>query len=168
MDAQEELYKAIAAKLNTDLKPEKTAIDLFRGKIEYHSDDIKAYPFFAIDIREIDWIDKSEGVQEGESLINIYVVHMRFANTYHGSINQDKGLESFDTMKAVYLSLQDFEGACFSKLTRVRQVIISNDAQLFVNAISFRTRITDESKKESEDLQQVNPDLEITRKIKTN
>src|SRR6185437_2811549 len=74
-----------------------------------------------------------------------WVYFENYADSFNGSMNQDKALQFFDFNEAVHQSLQGFDGDLFTALDRVSDEDDEDQDMIIGTVFEYTTLITDTS-----------------------
>lgn len=151
MSIKGDIFKTIAAHLMAKLQFEDSSnIPSLRWVDKKHgqSPEIASFvPLPAVLFRfaETNWDNHFGNGQGGVSLIEFEIWFENYADSYEGSINQDKAIQYFEFNDAVFKALQGFNGSGFSSLHRVYDLDDDDHENVIITKLGFETRITDDT-----------------------
>ncbi|WP_241279753.1 hypothetical protein [Chryseobacterium cucumeris] len=139
------VYKEITNRLET-LITELIYIDKDRGQFEKENVLLVPKPAVLIAFLRFEWSEIGNGVKEGKGTIRVRVGCENYAESYSGSIDQDKALEFFDLNEKVDTALDGFYGTKFSELIKTADEDDLDHKNVIVTVYEYETTITDDTK----------------------
>lgn len=113
-----ELYKELCT-LITENIPAIKWVDLWHNQVNF-LDSEHAFPAPAtfLGFRIIEVVDLGEKIQKVKIQVTTYLFFETFADTYHGSWNQDDALKFLESLDALYALLHGSSGNTYSGMRR--------------------------------------------------
>jgi hypothetical protein len=102
-------------------------------------------PAILIGYRKTTWDSESRRVQKGNAILTFWVYFENYADSFTGSMNQDKALQFFDFNEAVHQALQGYDGDLFTALDRLSDEDDENQDMIIGSIFEYSTLITDTS-----------------------
>lgn len=171
MSIKGDIFKAIGDKLMQKLQfpdgslPNLMWYDKDFGQAKLMQDGIIAMPLPAIlfTFRTPNWNSTSSNIQHGESVLRVRVVFENYADSFEGSVNQDKAIQFFEFNEKVHLALQGMQGENFTSLTRNGDDEDDDHNNVVVTDIFYSTIISDESADTNSGTEVENPSISHTQ-----
>jgi hypothetical protein len=138
------VYKEITDHLEVQV-PELIYIDKDRGQVEKENVLLIPKPAVLIGFMRFEWSDIGNGIKQGKGTIRVRVACENYAESYSGSIDQDKALEFFDLNEKVDAALEGFTGTKFSKLIKTADEDDLDHTNVIVTVYEYETTITDDT-----------------------
>jgi hypothetical protein len=102
-------------------------------------------PAILIGFRKTNWDSESRRVQKGDSIITFWVYFENYADSFTGSMNQDKALQFFDFNEEVHKALQGYDGDLFTALDRATDEDDEDQDMIIGTIFEYSTVIADSS-----------------------
>ncbi len=112
-----------------------------------HPELFNAIPLPAIlfSFRRIDWESESRRVQKGNAIFTFWAYFENYADSFNGSMNQEKAIQFFDFNEAVHKALQGLEGEYFTSLDRVSDEDDEDHDMIIGTIFEYATTVADSS-----------------------
>ncbi|EAY28728.1 hypothetical protein [Microscilla marina] len=145
-----QLFLHIASLLTTKV-PELQQIDVDRGQLDQADLTGLSFPLALIGFGETNYQDEGQGLQYGESIVDIHVVQQ------HADLNTTTPAQAtiatlLDFPNKVYLALQDAGSSSFFNFTRLREQANQVRDGLMIDVLQFVTTINDDTKRVENEL----------------
>lgn len=121
------------------------------------------YPAIFLQFVTFNWTTASNKVQKGSGIIRVYVAFENYADSYLGSVNQDKALAFFEFNQEVYKALEGTSGPGFTGLSRVTDTEDVDHDMLILSVTDYSTQLLDDSADETKNHQLVDPDVIVIK-----
>jgi len=166
------LYLKIAEKLDQYLNTAPIIADhgkldfIARFNNQFTSDDQElalSDPAILIQFLDTEWQSKSRGIQEGDTLIVLHVGVNSIADDNYFSDNKDKALLIDAYMDLVHKAMQGFQADCIGSLDRISSAEDANHDEKFVQTMTYKATITDNSASTAAKLTEKKVDVEVVR-----
>lgn len=129
---------------NDVILPRLKWVDKNRGQIQHLTTELVIpMPAILIAFPGTDYEYQGAGSQKGMAIVRITMLFESYADTFHGSVNQDTALEYLLYCDAVYECLENFYGDNFSALKRIREEEEEDHDFLIITHMDFLTEFTD-------------------------
>ncbi len=102
-------------------------------------------PAILIGFRKTAWDSESRRVQKGDSILTFWVYFENYADSFTGSMNQDKALQFFDFNEEVHKALQGYDGDLFTALDRMSDEDDEDQDMIIGTIFEYSTVIADSS-----------------------
>lgn len=154
MSIKGDIFKALSAHLMEKLQfaeqqnlPNLIWVDKDFGQAQLIQEGIINLPMPAILIsfKTPTWVSRLSKTQTGETLIRIRILFENYADSFQGSINQEKAIQFFEFTEKAHLALQNLQGENFTSLTRTADEEDDDHNNVVVSDIFYTTLITDAS-----------------------
>ena len=141
-------------------------VDKDKGQLDDMSNFVIPMPAVFVSFGRFEWENLSLGSQTGTGVIRFRVAVENYADSYTGSINQDKALAFFEFNEKVHQALQGLSGSYFSALNRVSDEDDQEHKNVIVTVFEYGTTLVDNSAntKKSYVLADPDPDLVVAHK----
>ena len=135
MSAKRDTYLAIKKELES--KTRLRHVRLFNNQFDrMEQEDTFLFPCLFVEFNELEWVQKSRGLQEANALLRL---HVGFESL------ETEELDVFDLIDEIQLVLQDFSGECFTAMSRESETQDTDHDNVMVWIMDYATRITDEA-----------------------
>jgi hypothetical protein len=153
MSIKGDIFKAIGQHLMDKLQfsnnhmPSLQWFDKDFGQADLIKEGIVALPMPAalISFRTPNWSSALSGVQQGSTTIRVRILWENYADSFQGSINQDKAIQFFEFNELAHKALQGFSGEFFSGLDRNADDEDDDHTNVVITDMFYATIITDDS-----------------------
>jgi hypothetical protein len=108
----------------------------------YHASPL---PCILISFGRTTWNSDSRQQQSGDSIIRFYIYFENYADSFQGSLNQDKALQFFEFNEKVHQALQGLSGYGYTQLERVSDEDDQDHDMIIGTVFEYSTTITDDS-----------------------
>lgn len=116
--------------------------DKNRGQIKFLTKELGIpMPAVLISFPDINYESLGSGLQKGATTIRITTLFESFADSHHGSFDQDIALKYFYFNDLIVETLGNFEGSFFTKLQRITEQEDEEHDYLIITNIDFTTEI---------------------------
>lgn len=139
------IFKEISNHLDVEVE-ELIYIDKDRGQIEKENILLVPKPAVLIGFLRFEWTDIGNGIKQGTGTIRARVICENYAESYSGSIDQEKALEFFDLNEKVDAALEGLVGTNFSELKKTADEDDLDHNNVIVTVYEYETVITDDTK----------------------
>lgn len=102
-------------------------------------------PGVLISFRKTQWENIGRQVQKGNAIITFWVYFENYADSFEGSMNQDKAIQFFDFNEAVHVALQGLFGESFTDLVRLSDEDDEDHDMIIGTIFEYGTTINDTS-----------------------
>lgn len=100
----------------------------------------------------------------GQGVLRFRVAVENYADSYSGSVNQEKALAFFDFNEAVHVALEGLSGTYFGKLNLVSDEDDVEHNNVIVTVLEYETILTQNSACETKSFILADPELEVLHK----
>jgi hypothetical protein len=154
MSIKGDIFKAISTHLMAQLQfteaenlPNLIWVDKDFGQAELIQEGIVTLPMPAIlvSFKTPKWVSRLSQTQSGETFIRIRILFENYADSFQGSINQDKAIQFFEFNEKTHIALQNFQGDNFTSLQRNSDEEDDDHNNVVITDIYYTTIITDAS-----------------------
>lgn len=119
MEAWDDLYQELAAKINKEL-PVIEWIDLWHDQVAYLTEELPfPTPALFLSFNTLGCDDKGLLIQDCDTQIDMYLFYETFSDTYRGSYNQGSALDFLKTLTKVHQTFHGKSGSNHGTLRRV-------------------------------------------------
>ena len=124
--------------------PKLAWVDKNRGQIKYLSKELGIpFPAVLISFPEVDYEMLGAGVRKGACVVRITSLFENFADSFVGSFDQETALKYFEFNDLVFEALEEFSGACFTKLIRIKETEDEDHDFLIITHTDYATELTE-------------------------
>lgn len=154
MSIKGDIFKALSAHLMAKLQfaeqdnlPNLIWVDKDFGQAELIQEGIINLPMPAILIsfKTPKWASRLSQTQSGETFIRFRILFENYADSFQGSINQDKAIQFFEFNEKVHIALQNLQGDNFTSLQRTSDEEDEDHNNVVITDVFYTTILTDES-----------------------
>lgn len=157
MSAKGHTFLEISTYLMQNLEGIKM-VDKDKGQLDDISNFVIPMPAIFISFGRFEYENQASNIQKGTGPIRFRIAVQNYADSYTGSVNQDKALEFFDFNEKVHQALQGLSGTYFGSLVRIVDEDDIEHKNVIVTVFEYETTIVDDSAFESKEFILVDPD----------
>lgn len=153
--------------IETFLMQEVDALKWFdkdKGQFENISNHVMPLPAVLMSFGRTPYEDLTEGIQKGQLTLRFRIGYENYADSFVGSINQDKALEFFDFNEAIFKALQGLSTTYVKNLTRIADEDDQDHKNVIVTIMEFAGTLIDDSADDTKTFTLVEPDLNVEHK----
>lgn len=150
--------------LETFIKTKVPALKWFdkdKGQIENISNHVFPMPAIFFSFGNTPYETENNKVQKGNALLRFRIVYENYADSFIGSVNQDKALAFFDFNEDIFKAFQGLSTTHLRNLNRVSDEDDLNHKNVIVTVMEFSALLIDDSAEETKTFTLVEPDPAI-------
>lgn len=140
--------------------------DKDKGQFDDMSNHILPMPYILMSFGNTPYQTLSNKVQKGTVNLRFKIGYENYADSYKGSINQEKALEFFEFNEAVYKALQGLSTTYLRNLERTSDEDDDNHKNIIITIYDFTGTLIDDSAEEGKNFTLVEPELDVKYKNK--
>ena len=153
--------------LETYLKQQIPALKWFdkdKGQFENISNHVMPFPAILFSYGNTPYTTMGNKVQKGAVTLRFRIGYENYADSFIGSINQEKALDFFEFNEAVYKALQGLSTTYLRNLERSTDEDDTDHKNVIVTIMEFTGTLIDDSAEEGKNFTLVEPELDIKYK----
>ncbi|MDN3621332.1 hypothetical protein QWY81_17830 [Polaribacter undariae] len=163
MSVKGHTHKELEAYLKAEI-PSLKWFDKDKGQFENASNHVMPYPAILFSFGNTPYETLSNKVQKGAVTLRFRIGVESYADSFVGSINQDKALEFFDFNEKVFVALQGLSTTYLRNLERSADEDDNDHKNVIVTIMEFTGTLIDDSAEEGKNFTLVEPELNVTYK----
>lgn len=170
MSVKKSIYTQLDGYLKTQMTftgpnalPSLKWVDRDTGQLQYLDQDIVPTPAILIKFGRVDYKTTGNNTQQGLGTIRFTLIVENYADSFEGSVNQNKAIEYWELLEAMHKALQGTSGTAFTPLDRVAEPEEEVMGNLIVCYAEYATIITDNSADGSSNIVLTDPELDVKR-----
>lgn len=147
--------------IETFLMQEVEALQWFdkdKGQFENISNHVMPLPAVLMSFGRTPYEDLQNNIQKGQVTLRFRIGYENYADSFSGSINQDKALEFFEFNESIYKTLQGLSITYVKNLTRIADEDDDDHKNLIVTIMEFTGTLIDDSAEACKNFILVEPD----------
>lgn len=143
-------------------------IDKYRGQLDDPANFVFPRPAVFVSFGFGQYEGAGNGILTGDKVLRIRTVYENYADSYTGSLNQQKALEYFEFDEAVHVALEGLSGTHFQALTKIADEDDEDHTNLIVQLMEYSMQLVDDSAHDKKEFIKVEPDPNLkVQKVKT-
>lgn len=157
-------YKEITDHLKATV-PAIQWVDKDRGQLEDAGNFVFPRPAVFVSFGLGQYESQGGGILKGDKILRVRTCYENYADSFTGSLNQEKALAYFEFDEAVHKALEGFNGTHFQGLTKISDEDDLDHTNLIVQVLEYTMNITDDSAATKNDFVLIDPDptLKVAR-----
>lgn len=132
--------------------------DKDKGQLDDVSNFVIPMPAVFISFGRFEWENLPDRHKKGLGVIRFRIAVENYADSYSGSVNQDKALEFFDFNEKVHVALEGLCGTYFSALSKVTDEDDLEHKNVIVTVFEYETILIDASASQTKSYVLADPD----------
>lgn len=153
--------------LETYLKQQIPTLKWFdkdKGQFENISNHVMPLPAILFSYGNTPYETMSNNVQKGKVTLRFRLGFENYADSFAGSINQEKALEFFDFNESVYIALQGLSTTYLRNLERSADEDDNDHKNVIVTILEFTGILIDDAAEAGKNFTLVEPELDVAVK----
>jgi len=144
--------------------PTLKGFDKDKGQFENISNHVLPLPYVLMSFGRTTYEAQGNLAQKGILTLRFRIGYENYADSFNGSINQEKALEFFDFNEAIFVALQGLSTTYIRNLERTADEDDQDHKNVIVTVMEFTGTLIDDSAEETKKFQLVEPDLNVEYK----
>lgn len=150
-------YKELEAFIKTKV-PTLKWFDKDKGQLENLSNHVIPLPALFLSFGNTSYETQTNNIQKGRALIRFRIAYENYADSFSGSVNQDKALEFFEFTESIYTAFQGLSTTYLKNMDRVTDEDDLNHKNVIVTVMEFAGTLIDDSAEDNKTFTLVDPD----------
>jgi hypothetical protein len=163
MSVKGHTHKELEAYLKKEI-PTLKWFDKDRGQFNDLTNNLMPFPAILFSYGNTPYETLSNKVQKGSVTLRFKIGYENYADSFIGSINQEKALEFFDLNESVYIALQGLSTTYLRNLERSADEDDDDHKNVIVTILEFTGTLIDDSAEEGKNFTLVEPELQLSLK----
>jgi hypothetical protein len=132
--------------------------DKDKGQFENISNHVMPLPAVLMSFGRTPYEDLQNNIQKGQVTLRFRIGYENYADSFSGSINQDKALEFFEFNESIFKALQGLSTTYIKNLTRIADEDDDDHKNVIVTIMEFTGTLIDDSAEAGKNFVLVAPD----------
>lgn len=141
--------------------PELKWFDKDKGQFENISNHVMPLPAVLMSFGRTPYQTQSGLIQKGTLTLRFRIGYENYADSFTGSINQDKALEFFDFNEAIYVALSGLSTTYMKNLERTADEDDQDHKNVIVTIMEFTGTLIDDAADECKNFVLTEPELNV-------
>lgn len=161
MSVKGTIYLEISTYLKQQI-PGLKWVDKDRGQLENISNFVFPRPAIFLSFMRTEYGTIGNNSQQGTGAVRLRIAYENYADSFTGSVNQDKALAFFEFNEKVYETLQGLSGTHFSPLDRTADEDDLEHTNIIVTIQEYACNFVDDTAVKKKQFILTDPDVEVT------